>query len=302
MAVGFRQGGDLRALTRARLHPVVGTALSRRGSRSRLSAAMTMPSGPGLVRPSPLAPPWEAPLIRLIRVGAPAAELHEVTASSPEGSRLAAVVELVREALGRTEDDRAIRLAGWLVRMRYDPAADPFLKRYGITLTAHLPLSAGLDIDVPLDATELRLLYAELAAADDPAGATAAVEALEPSTLAASTLASLYVARRRWSDLAQFSAPVVNVDAASAAVLIRRGVALRELGLIESALDAFDRVVRPNVTSARPIELRIEALFERASTLLADGRRAPARRDLERVLAQYPESSEARELMAAASR
>nr|WP_302051505.1 tetratricopeptide repeat protein [Rathayibacter sp. VKM Ac-2835] len=102
--------------------------------------------------------------------------------------------------------------------------------------------------------------------------------------------------------MAQFSAPVVNVDAPSAAVLIRRGVALRELGLIESALEAFDRVVRPNVTTARPVELRIEALYERASTHLADGRRAPARRDLERVLAQYPESAEAHELMSAVSR
>lgn len=302
MGVGFRVSGDLRTLTRARLHPVVGPALTRRRSRSRISAALSMPSGPGLVRPSPLAAAWEAPFIRLVRAGAPASELHDITAASPEGSRLAAVIELVRDALVRPDDDRAIRLAGWLVRMRYDPATDPFLKRYGIVLTAHLPLSAGLDVDVPLDATALRLLYAELAAADDPAGATAAVEALEPSTLAASTLTSLYAARRRWADLAQFSAPVVNVDAASAAVLIRRGVALRELGLIESALDAFDRVVRPNVTTARPIELRIEALFERASTHLADGRRAPARRDLERVLAQYPESREARELMAAASR
>ncbi|SMH42651.1 Tetratricopeptide repeat-containing protein [Rathayibacter oskolensis] len=302
MGVGFRQEGELRSLSGARLHPVVGPALNRSRSRSRISAALTMPGGPGLVRPSPLAQPWEGPLIRLVRAGAPASELHEATASSPDGSRLAAVIELVRDALGRPEDDRAIRLAGWLVRTRYDPAADPFLRRYGIGLTAHLPLSAGLDVDVPLDATALRLLYAELAATDDPAGATAAVETLEPSTLAASTLASLYSARSRWSDLARFSAPVVNVDAASAAVLIRRGVALRELGLIESALDAFDRVVRPNVTSARPIELRVEALYERASTHLADGRRAPARRDLERVLALYPESAEAQELMAAASR
>ena len=302
MGIGFRTAGDLRVLAGARLHPVVGPALSRSRDRSRLSAALSMPSGPGLVKPSPLAQPWEAPLIRLIRAGAPAAELHEVTAASPEGSKIAAVVELVRDALARREDDRALRLAGWLVRMRYDPAADPFLRRYGITLTAHLPLSAGLDIDVPLTATTLRLLFAELAAADDPAGATAAVETLPPSTLAASTLASLYSSRRRWSDMAQFSAPVVNVDAPSAAVLIRRGVALRELGLIESALEAFDRVVRPNVTSARPVELRIEALFERASTHLADGRRAPARRDLERVLAQYPESPEAQELMAAAGR
>lgn len=302
MGGGFRTTGDMRALSRARLHSVTGPALSGRRSRSRLSAGLSMPGGPGLVRPSPLAPGWEAPLIRLIRSGAPASELHEATAGSPEGSRLAAVIELVRDALPHTEDDRALRLAAWLVRVRYDPGADPFLRRYGIVLSAHLPLSAGLDVDVPLDATALRLLYAELAAADDPAGATAAVEALEPSTLAASTLASLYRARRRWNDLAQFSAPVLNVDAASAAVLIRRGVALRELGLIRGALEAFDQVVRPNVTSARPIELRVEALFERASTHLADGRRAPARRDLERVLAQYPESTEAQELMAAASR
>ncbi|PPG18268.1 hypothetical protein C5C74_09245 [Rathayibacter sp. AY1E8] len=102
--------------------------------------------------------------------------------------------------------------------------------------------------------------------------------------------------------MAEFSAPVENVDAASAAVLIRRGVALRELGVIEGALEAFDRVVRPTVTSARPVELRAEALLERASTLLSDGRTAPARRDLERVLSRNPDSAAAHELLAVTGR
>ncbi|MBF4463095.1 MULTISPECIES: tetratricopeptide repeat protein [unclassified Rathayibacter] len=302
MRVGFRQDGELRVLVRARLRPVIGAALNTQRSPSRLSATLAMPSGPGLVRPSALAPPWEAPLLHLIRSGAPSTQLHEAAGASLEASRLAAVVELARDTLGTPRHDRALKLAGGLVRLRYDPATDPFLRRYGIALTAHLPLSAGLDIDVPMDATALRLIYAELASGTDVAGAIAAVEALEPSTLAASTLAALYSARGRWSDVAQFAAPVTNVDAASAAVVIRRGVALRELGLIEGALEAFDRVVRPNVTTARPIELRAEALFERASTHLADGRRGSARRDLERVLALYPESTAAHELLDAAMR
>ncbi|WP_230674196.1 tetratricopeptide repeat protein [Rathayibacter sp. Leaf248] len=302
MAVGFRQDGPLRALGRARLQPVSDLSLARGPRRTRLSAAISMPSGPGLVRPSALAQPWEAALIRLVRSGAPAPELHAATAAAPEGARLAAVIELARDALDRPDDERALRLTGWLVRSRYDPGKDPFLSRYGISLSVRLPLSAGLDVTVPLETESLRLLFAELAAAEDPAGAAAAVEALAPSTLAASSLTALYSARRRWSDIAQLTSRIVNVDAASAAALIRRGVALRELGLIESALDAFDKVVRPNVTTARPFELRAEALLERASTHLSDGRRAPARRDLERVLQQFPESTEARELLDAARR
>jgi len=302
VAVGFRQDGPLRPLGRARLQPVADADAARAPRRSRLAAGLSMPSGPGLVRPSPLAQPWESALIRLVRAGAPAAELRGATASSPEGARVAAVIELARDVLGRGDDDRAQRIAGRLVRSRYDPASDPFLARYGLSLSVRLPLSAGLDVTVPLDATALRLVFAELADADDHAVAAAALETLAPSTLAAAALASLYSARRRWADVAVLTAGIVNVDAASAAALIRRGAALRELGLIESALDALDKVVRPNVTTARPFELRAEALFERASTHLADGRRAPARRDLERVLVQYPESTEARELLAAASR
>lgn len=301
VGVGFRRSGELQILTRPRLEPA-GNPLTRGDHRGRLSGNLAMPSGPGLVRPSALAPPWEAPLIRLIRAGAPAAELHEATAAFPEGSRVAVAVELVRDALRTPENDRAMRLACWLVRFRYDPSTDSFLRRYGIVLTVRLPLSGGLDVEVPLDGTALRLVFAELASTLDPGGAIAAVETLAPSTLAASTLAALYCSRRRWHDVARFSAPVENIDAASAAVLIRRGIALRELGLIDGALDAFGRVVRPAVTSARPLELRAEALLERASTHLAEGRCAPARRDLERVLTQYPCSAEAQELLAAASR
>ncbi|PPF25139.1 hypothetical protein C5C18_09550 [Rathayibacter tritici] len=257
-----------------------------------------MPGGPGLVRPSALAPAWEAPLLRLVRTGAPASELHAATADSPEGSRIAAVIELVRDALHSPDGDRALRLTCWLVRLRYDPSTDSFLRRYGIALTVRLPLSGGLDVEVPLNSVALRLLYAELIASMDHVAAAAAVETLEPSTLAASTLAALYSARRRWNDVVEFSAPIENVDAACAAVLIRRGVALRELGMTAGALEAFDRVVRPTVTSARPAELRAEALLERASTLLSDGRRTPARRDLERVLTHYPDSAEAQDLLA----
>ncbi|PPG18269.1 hypothetical protein C5C74_09250 [Rathayibacter sp. AY1E8] len=181
MAVGFRRSGELRALARPRLR-AAGDPLSPEDHRSRLSGWLSMPGGPGLVRPSALAPAWEAPLLRLVRAGAPAEDLHEATTGSPEGSRLAAVVELVRDALHSADDDRALRLTGWLVRIRYDPSADSFLRRYGIALTVRLPLSGGLDVEVPLDAPALRLLYAELAAPMDPAAAVVAVETLEPST------------------------------------------------------------------------------------------------------------------------
>jgi tetratricopeptide (TPR) repeat protein len=69
---------------------------------------------------------------------------------------------------------------------------------------------------------------------------------------------------------------------------VLRGIALREQGFHDAAREAFKEALR---SRSRPAEIRHRALIERAATYLAQGRRAPARKDLERVLADnsaYP--------------
>jgi lipoprotein NlpI len=75
---------------------------------------------------------------------------------------------------------------------------------------------------------------------------------------------------------------------ASTFLLIQRGVALREQGFHAAAREALKEALR---IRTRPAEMRQLALVERGKVYVAEGKRAMARRDFERVLAEnstYP--------------
>lgn len=118
--------------------------------------------------------------------------------------------------------------------------------------------------------------------------AIAVVERLEPTTVAAVSLAELYSEAERWADVVDITNGLMNDDVAATFLLIQRGTALREQGYFEAAREALKEALRPR---SRPVELRHLALIARGHTYLAEGKRAMARKDYERVLADnasYP--------------
>jgi hypothetical protein len=91
---------------------------------------------------------------------------------------------------------------------------------------------------------------------------------------------------------------VTNDDDATALLCVFRGVALREQGYNEAAKAAFKEALRAR-SRDRPIRQR--ALIERARVFLTDGRKAQARKDLERILAEDSEYPGLAELLSATS-
>jgi hypothetical protein len=80
-----------------------------------------------------------------------------------------------------------------------------------------------------------------------------------------------------------------NEDGASALLLVFRGAALREQGYKDAAHEAFKEALKSRSRSAT---IRHHALFERATNFEAQGTKAMARKDLERILAEdsiYPD-------------
>jgi len=66
-------------------------------------------------------------------------------------------------------------------------------------------------------------------------------------------------------------------------LLIFRAIAFREQGLPEVALEALKEALR---SRSRAAEVRHLALAERATTYVALGKKAQARKDLEKILAE----------------
>jgi Tfp pilus assembly protein PilF len=110
----------------------------------------------------------------------------------------------------------------------------------------------------------------------------AVVEQLEPTTYSAVSLAELYAQTGSWDDVIALTEGVKNEDDASALLCVFRGQAFREQGFHDAAHETFKEALR---SRSRAAPIRHLALAQRAQNYLAQGKKAQARKDLERILA-----------------
>lgn len=155
--------------------------------------------------------------------------------------------------------------------------------------TIVLGLTAEITAELPADRDALGLLLAELRqATGDVAQAIDCVESLTPSSPTAVSLAELYASQDRWGDIVDLTNNLENDDELLTYLLIQRGVAFRELRMFDAARESLKRALAPR---SRPATLRHLGLVERGQCYLAEGKRAMARKDFQKVLAEnanYP--------------
>jgi tetratricopeptide (TPR) repeat protein len=164
-----------------------------------------------------------------------------------------------------------------------DPADDKFAQKY-LRVGLELNIAPGVAATLPLGRDAIGASLAELRQeGGDHEGAIDVVERLEPSTYAAVSLADLYAAAGRFDDVIDMTEGVRNEDDASALLLAYRGMALRQKGLNDAAHEALKEALKAR---SRDASIRHLALLERADNYLAQGKKAMARKDLERVLAE----------------
>jgi tetratricopeptide (TPR) repeat protein len=236
-----------------------------------------------------MAPKWEKQLwtIAIRRPSPP--DIADVAKLDPRSHHVVAFLETVMHLVPSAELPSARGRVEWLWSSGYDPASDPFLNRYMPGRTIVLGLTAEITAELPADRDALGLLLAELRqATGDAAGAIDCVESLNPSSPTAVSLAELYASQNRWEDIVDLTNNLENDDELLTYLLIQRGVAFRELRMFDAARESFKRALAPR---ARPAALRHLALVERGQCYFAEGKRAMARKDFQKVLAEnakYP--------------
>lgn len=275
-------------------------ASSGGGGGARLTQPAAAPTrAPAPVKPGLFAPRWEKELFAAYNSRADAATYYRVASTFPEAAKPASMLEVLTAALPSGQDDRARTLLNWLHNQGYEPEADPFVSKYASRLSVSLAIAPGISAEAAVSRDSLGLLLAELEqAAGNLERATDVVEGLEPSTLAAVSLAELYAEQARWDEVVSLTDGLTNLDEPATYLLIQRGVALREKGFFEASREALKEALRPR---SRPAELRQFASIERGKTYLAEGKKAMARKDFERVMAENSSFEGLADLLAAAS-
>ncbi len=269
----------------------VGGSSSRSGgSRAPASAQPSQripPKKPGL-----FAPKGEKQLYKAVKAQNVQA-IKQVGDEHPD-SRLASYSLAGLMTLTSAPADAERMLADAFATGR-DPAEDKFIAKY---LSTHLELSIaqGVTAELPVNRDAVGLALAELKQDEgDIDGAIDVVEQLEPTTYAAVSLAELYSLTGRWDDVIDLTEGIRNEDDASALLCVFRGRAFREQGFNDAAHEALKEALRAR---SRAAPIRHLALAERAENYLQQGKKAMARKDLERILAEDSDYAGVRERLA----
>jgi len=235
------------------------------------------------VRPGLLAPRGEKELYEALEKGR-FAELEGIASRHPELRHSCMIIDAFKRA-DSPQTHRAVRaMFEELWGSGYDPGSDPFLHKYAPGSQCTIGLAPGISVVLPLSRTSIGLVLAELRQEDgDLAEAAAVVETLEPSAVAAVSLAELYGQLERWNEVVDLTDNVTERDDLSLFLLIQRGAALRELHHFDAAREALKAAL---ARRSQPVELRHHALLERGLTYAAEGKRALAKKDFEKILAE----------------
>lgn len=276
---------------------VRGEERSTAKPRARQAASVdepAQPSAPQHAQPGFFAPRWQKKLFAAL------AEkrynrIAEIGQRYDDARPTTAVLVSVLVAHPAGDMATVLEQLSWLRSTGRTVADDSFIDTYVGHADLSVHVATGVDATLPLGPEILDLLLVE--AYQDEGRLKEAIdlaEDLEPSTVAAVSLAELYTLAGRFGDVVDLTNGVTNDDEAATYLLVQRAAALREQGYHDAALEALREALRPR---SRPTELRNAAYLERGRTYLAQGKEGMARKDLEKVLAADASIPGVRELL-----
>ncbi len=157
-------------------------------------------------------------------------------------------------------------------------------------------IADGVSSVLPLDETTLALLYVEILQIQDKLDkALDVVRTLPVTPVSMLSVADILVQKKSWSDVVSLTTGQTNTDDITCLLMIYRAMAFREQEYFDAAAETFKEALK---SKSRTPELRHRALLERADSYLAQGKKALARKDLEKILADDPDYHGLKEALA----
>lgn len=119
--------------------------------------------------------------------------------------------------------------------------------------------------------------------------AVAVLTAMTPTQLVGISLADIEITAGDFDGAIETTEDIENDDDATAMMLVLRGIAFREKDLTDAALECFKRAIAKKDRSEGVIH---RGLYERAATYKKLGKKAAAKKDLEKILVDDPTSKD----------
>jgi tetratricopeptide (TPR) repeat protein len=262
-------------------------AVERRSLRKKRGRSKTQPEPGELIEavPSPglFAPRRKVALYHALKIGT-IEEISKVGEKYPEIKHICDAFILPRELLATTLDvGTLVKRASDIWSKRNELERDALFTENAKGMEFELKIAPGVSIPMQYGITALGLLYVELLQLHgNYEEALKVAESLEANQATAISVCENEIQLGKWQEVIETTEDIENEDEATALLLIFRAIALREQGLFEAAIETLRLARAPK---SRHEDVRNKALFERAITYEKQGKKANAKKDLEKILA-----------------
>ena len=170
---------------------------------------------------------------------------------------------------------------------------DPISEKYFPGIRPQVPITAGISTNDIYNAQNFGHIWVE--ALQDQQRYAEALEVLHqmiPDQLVAISIADIELEQKQFDAAIETTENIENDDDATAMLIILRGIAFREKGMNDAALECLKRAISKKDRSEGLLH---RALFERAEIYVRLGKKAMAIKDLEKILvddSNYPQVTE----------
>jgi len=165
---------------------------------------------------------------------------------------------------------------------REEITKDDLFIKFSEAITVHVPITPGLTLPMPFTIKALGLIYAEILQAQQKyTEALAVLAELDTDIDVQISTAEVELQLGQYGEVINTTEGVTNEDDATAILLIFRGIAMREQGNFEAAIEEF-KLARAKKSNHS--EVLNKALFERGVTYQKMKKTALAIKDFEKIL------------------
>lgn len=162
----------------------------------------------------------------------------------------------------------------------------PLVQEYFPGIIPAVQITPGIHANERFNLTALGLIYAEILQVQGRfEEALAVIEELDSDQITAISVADLEISLKRFDDAIATTEDIENIDDATAMLLIMRGIAFREQDFFEASLECLKQALAKRTRTEMVLN---RGLWERATTYECMGKKAMAKKDLEKILSREP--------------
>ena len=181
---------------------------------------------------------------------------------------------------------QAFPLADQLWPRRLELFKLPLVQEYFPGIIPAVQITPGIHANERFNLTALGLIYAEILQLQGRfEDALAVIEEIDSDQMTAISMADIEISLKRFDDAIATTEDVENIDDATAMLLILRGIAFREQNFLEASLECLKQAIAKRTRSEMVLN---RGLWERAYTYERMGKKAMAKKDLEKILSREP--------------